>query len=424
MKWRLIIGAILALLAGVAHADDPSGNSVELYGILDVAIGTVEHSANGSGLEAITIDPERVALANYHRVTGVFNGGLSDSRWGIRGTEDLGGGLHSFFDLESGFSLQSGSINNAAAAIAGPNNTTTGASALDGQLFNRGAYVGLRDDKYGSISFGRSTTLGYDTLVSYDPLSFAQLFSPFGYSGSFSAGGITEGSRTDNNVKYTNKIGDFKVGLSYGFGNVAGNLRAGSSFGADVGYEAHSLSVDAGYYYARDIVHSGALVGANPVGSPLIGSYVGTLTLNNDEDAYLVGKYSFGALTLKGGYERYELKPPSDPTVAGATTNYYGFDGTLVNTLYATKTNVYFFGGDYKVTRALDVVAGFYDTQLVQSAHVAGGNQIEYSLLVDYDLSRRTDVYLGFELSKFNGTEFIGYEPTNYVAAAGIRTIF
>src|ERR1700739_719108 len=124
---KLIPGAILALLAGAAHADDISGNSVMLYGILDVAVGTVEHSANGSGQEAITIDPERVSVANHHSVTGVFNGGLSDSRWGIRGNEDLGGGLHAFFDLESGFSLQSGAINDAAAAIAGANNTTPGA---------------------------------------------------------------------------------------------------------------------------------------------------------------------------------------------------------------------------------------------------------------------------------------------------------
>jgi general bacterial porin, GBP family len=133
--------------------------------------------------------------------------------------------------------LPSGQINNAAAAIAGANNTTSGASALDGQLFNRGAFVGLRHDTYGSLALGRTTTLGYDTLLNYDPLSFATMFTPFGYSGSYSAGGITEGSRTDNNLKYTNKIGDFKIGLSYSFGGVAGKFGDGSTFGADLGYE-------------------------------------------------------------------------------------------------------------------------------------------------------------------------------------------
>jgi predicted porin len=157
MLRKLISGAILALLAGAAHADDLSGNSVTLYGILDVAVGTVEHSANGSPTEAITVDPERVPRADHHSVTGVFNGGLSDSRWGIRGNEDLRDGLHAFFDLESGFSLEAGDINNAAAAIAGTNHTTSGASAFDGQLFGRGAYVGLRDDRYGSLTIGGIT---------------------------------------------------------------------------------------------------------------------------------------------------------------------------------------------------------------------------------------------------------------------------
>jgi predicted porin len=420
----LISGAILALLAGAAHAEDINGDGVTLYGILDVAVGTVEHSANGAPQAPATVNPERVSTAYPHSVTGMFNGGISDPRWGIRGNENLGGGLHAFFGLESGFDLPSGQINNAAAAIAGANNTTSGASALDGQLFNRGAFVGLRHDTYGSLALGRTTTLGYDTLLNYDPLSFATMFTPFGYSGSYSAGGITEGSRTDNNLKYTNKIGDFKIGLSYSFGGVAGKFGDGSTFGADLGYEAHQLGVDAGYYYARDIAHSGALVGVNPVGSPLIGNNVGTLTLNNDEDFYLVAKYSLGALTVKGGYERYELKPPTDPAAPGATTNYYGFQGSLVNTVNASKTNVYFFGGDYKITPTLDIAAGFYDTQLMQSAHVAGGNQLEYSVLLDYNLSRRTDLYVGYMFSKFNGAEFTGYEPTNYIAAAGIRTFF
>ncbi|MFL9936438.1 porin [Paraburkholderia sp. RL18-103-BIB-C] len=82
------------------------------------------------------------------------------------------------------------------------------------------------------------------------------------------------------------------------------------------------------------------------------------------------------------------------------------------------------FGGDYKITPTLDIAAGFSDTQLMQSAHVAGGNQLEYSVLLDYNLSRRTDLYVGYMFSKFNGADFTGYEPTNYIAAAGIRTFF
>ncbi|ALP66092.1 porin [Paraburkholderia caribensis] len=423
MKKHLITTAMLSSLIGAAHADD--GNSVTLYGVLDVAVGAVEHSADASALFPATVNPvSKVSRQFNHPVYGMFNGGMSDSRWGIRGNENLGGGLHAFFGLESGINVQSGELNNAAGSIAGTNRTVGAASALNGQLFNRGAFVGLRDDTFGSVALGRTTTLGFDTILNYDPVFASQLFSPLGFSGSYSAGGITEGSRTDNNIKYTNHTGPFNYGISYSFGGVAGKFGAGSTFGANVGYEANGLGIQATYYSARDAVHSGALTGANAVGSPLVGTSVGTLTLNNDEDFMVAAKYSFGAATLKGGYERFELKAPSDPAVAGTIVNYYGFSGTLTNNSTPSKNNLYFIGGDYRITPHLDLAAGFYDTQTMQSHGVAGGNQLQYSLVADYRLSQRTDVYAGYMFSKFNGAAFDGFEPTDYIVAAGIRTLF
>jgi general bacterial porin, GBP family len=423
MKRHLIATVILGSFFGVAHADD--GDSVELYGVLDVAVGAVEHSANASASFPATVNPVgKVSTKFNSAVVGMFNGGISDSRWGIRGTENLGGGLHSFFGLESGINLPTGNLNNAAASIAGSNNNFAAASALNGQLFNRGAFVGLRHDVYGSLAFGRTTTLGYDTIVNYDPLFAAQLFSPLGFSGSYSAGGITEGSRTDNNIKYTNSVGPINFGLSYSLGGMAGKFGYGSTMGANLGYEANGFGIQATYYSARDAVHSGALVGANAVGSTLIGTNVGALTLANDQDEMIAAKYSFGAATIKAGYEHFELKAPSDPAAPGATESYYGYSGTLTNTVNTSKNNVYFIGGDYKVTPQFDVAAGFYDTQTMQSTGVAGGNQLQYSVLADYRLSRRTDVYAGYMFSKYNGAAFLGYEPTNYIVATGIRTTF
>jgi GBP family porin len=426
MKKKVIAGISLALLSALAHADD--GDSVTLYGVLDVAVGTIEHSANGSGSFPSTINPvSKVGMGTPQSLTGMFNGGISDSRWGIRGNENLGGGWSAFFDLEQGFDVPSGEINNAAASIAGSKNTVAAASALSGQFFNRGAYVGLRNKDLGSIEFGRTPTLGLDTIGNYDPVFAAQLFSPLGFSGSYSAGGITEGSRTDNNIKYQNRIGNVNFGLSYSLGGVAGNFSAGSTYGANVGYEAGNFGVQAVYYSARDALHSGAIVGANAVGGAGIGTNVGALTLNDDQGFLLAARYGFGPLTLKGGYEHYELSPPSDP-LGGADptvgTSYFGYSGTTSNTGHSQVSNVYFFGGDYKLTPQLDFALGFYDTQAMQNANLAGGNQLQYSALADYHLSRRTDVYAGYMFSKFNGAEFNGFESTNYVAAAGLRTTF
>jgi len=404
-----------------AHADDQ--DSVTLYGILDTAVGMVEHSANGSSTFPSTINS--VSKTKFQNsVWGMFNGGLSDSRWGIRGNENLGGGMHAFFDLESGIDVNSGTLNNTAASIAGSNQTVGAPSALNGQLFNRAAYVGIGQDQYGSLKFGRTPTLGFYTIVDYDPMFASQLFSPLGFSGSYYAGGITEGSRTDNNVVYTNHFGPINVGLSYGFGGQAGNFGAGSTWGGNLGYEAHGLGIQATWYSSRDALHSTSLTGANPVGSPLIGTNVGPLTLADDEDVLVAAKYTLGGATLKAGYERYELSAPSDPVVNGSTADYFGFVGQVTNQATTSLNNVYFVGGDYKITPAFDVAAAFYDTQTMQSAKVAGGNQLQYSLLADYQLSHRTDIYAGYMFSKFNGSAFNGFESTNYIVATGIRTLF
>lgn len=171
-------------------------------------------------------------------------------------------------------------------------------------------------------------------------------------------------------------------------------------------------------------MHSGGLTGANAAGSALIGTNVGALTNNNDSDIMIAARYVFGPATIKAGYEHYELKAPSDKVANGSTTDYFGFVGSVTNTVNPTKTNVYFGGGDYKVTPSLDVSAGIYDTQTEQSTGVAGGNQMQYSLLLDYNLSKRTDVYAGYMFSHFNGAAFIGDEATNYIVATGIRTAF
>ena len=60
----------------------------------------------------------------------------------------------------------------------------------------------------------------------------------------------------------------------------------------------------------------------------------------------------------------------------------------------------------------------------MQSSAIAGGNQWQYSVLADYILSRRTDVYVGFMYSKYNGAAFVGSESSNYIVATGVRTFF
>ena len=85
MKKSAILVAVGALFAGSAYAQ----SSVTLYGIVDT---TIHYTTN--------------ANANGNSLLQMDNGAVSNSRWGLKGSEDLGGGNKALFVLESGFDPQ------------------------------------------------------------------------------------------------------------------------------------------------------------------------------------------------------------------------------------------------------------------------------------------------------------------------------
>ncbi len=105
-------------LAGAASAE----TSVTLYGIADVSMRYVNTSSGSTG-----VDGSRISMEN---------GAISNSRWGLRGSEDLGDGNRAFFRLEQGFNVQNGK------------------SSDTSKTFNRLAYVGLDGGKIGALTLG------------------------------------------------------------------------------------------------------------------------------------------------------------------------------------------------------------------------------------------------------------------------------
>ncbi|HXY76929.1 MAG TPA: porin, partial [Steroidobacteraceae bacterium] len=105
----------LALAAsGLARAQlelRKGGAEVELYGIIDVGIGTLEHSYAGSDVFASTVNPFNLN-SSPRSFTGMFSGGISMSRVGVRGSAELGSGFRAFFTLESAINATSGVIAN------------------------------------------------------------------------------------------------------------------------------------------------------------------------------------------------------------------------------------------------------------------------------------------------------------------------
>ena len=133
MKKCLLAGAALVTLTGTAHAQ----SSVTLYGLIDAGLTYTNSQISGTG-------------SGGHSNWQMTSGSVQYSRWGLRGAEDLGGGLKAIFTLESGFNVNNGQLSS------------------NNRLFNRQAFVGLTSREYGTLTLGRQT----DDMVDFvAPLS-------------------------------------------------------------------------------------------------------------------------------------------------------------------------------------------------------------------------------------------------------------
>ncbi len=194
MKYKTLALSALALAASSAAIAQSSDTQVSLYGILDANVQVLDGISNQ---------------------TRVQSGGLSGSRFGIRGTEDLGGGLKAFFTLESGINVDDG---------------TNGQNAFWG----RQAFVGL-GTSYGKVSLGRQYGSVYTLTNEFSQFSnvgtgaSTAVIGGFGgyepvRGGSASATGNGGPARVNNSIKIESlNYGGFSAGALWGMGEVAGD---------------------------------------------------------------------------------------------------------------------------------------------------------------------------------------------------------
>ena len=187
-------------------------SNVTLYGVIDAGIGYVNNVASGLGATA-------KGASNFQAVSGIGQG----NRWGLKGSEDLGGGLKAVFVLENGFSL------------------TNGTSLQNGRMFGRQAYVGLQSTQAGTVTIGRQ----YDSVVDFvSPITSAkQWASQYGaHIGDID--NLYNSFRVNNSIKYTSaNYNGFSFGGLYGFSNEANN---GNGTGA-----SHNSAFSLGASYAN-----------------------------------------------------------------------------------------------------------------------------------------------------------------------------
>ncbi|GAA7767110.1 MULTISPECIES: porin [Cupriavidus] len=356
MKKIFFATAVLGAM-GTAHAQ----SSVTLYGVADANIEYVSHLGSQPPTPANGFNAGQGG--NTWRLT---SGGLSSSRWGLRGVEDLGSGTKAVYVLESGFSIDNG-------------------VQSQGRLFGRQAYVGL-DSRYGQFLFGRQYTSLFHIMANYSPTAYAVQYEPVV---AFAGANLRE----DNTAKYIGTFGpvtaiahwSFGTGVALpgtslgapsvgGNGEVPGQFRRDSAYGLGAEYAAGPFGVAVAYDQY------------NPSLSSAAGAFVGT---GSFKKATIGASYTLGATAkIMGGYRWGQNKAQDGSTLI-------------------LRDDFFWIGGNYQVTPALGLTLEYnYDNvkNLLGQTHLA--NPWQVSFIADYTLSKRTDLYLTTAFSKNAGLNF------------------
>lgn len=258
MKKSLLAVAVASALPAVAYAQ----TNVTLYGIVDARVEYRNDAAN---------TPANQATANKSGFAVENNPG-SGSRFGLRGSEDLGGGLKAIFQIEHRFTPDTGDTIGGAptAPVAAPNM----------KFWNGQSWVGL-EGGFGAIRLGRQYTPTFWANIGSDVTGYNH------YNNVAGAGGLP--TRFDNSIEYRTPVwGGLQAYLMYAPDENFAQGAAGKNdaYGASVVWNRGGINVGAGYV---------------------------RLTNNNvDRDGWTVsGAYNFGAFKLGAGYAQLDGATPA-----------------------------------------------------------------------------------------------------------------
>jgi len=296
LKLSTIAFASLATLAaGAAHAQ----SSVTLYGLVDAAL------AHGSG-----------SVSNKTQLKG---SGYNSSHFGMRGSEDLGGGLSAAFALEAGVNNDNGSGQGT-----NTNNQPTGGAGGGGALtFNRQSWLSLAGN-WGELRLGRDYTPQFRNTDVFDPMGTngvgtnLLLFPMVDY--------IPTYVRASNGIAYLYNTNGWSSGpgfygtVQYYLGeNSSGAANSSDGGGARIGYATGpfnvSLAVSRTKYAAGDAKQNNAGVSYDFGMAKVMAQFASDALGTVDGRGYLVGGHiPVGAGTIRLSYARYSLDMPGDPT--------------------------------------------------------------------------------------------------------------
>lgn len=388
MKTKLLAAGIAALFAAPAMAQ----SSVTIYGIADAGVMYVKNGGQD---------------AKTKLVSGIADG----SRLGFRGIEDMGGGYKAIFNLEARVELDTGrqqtgnlSSNPTFALTEGLNFTVPAAaggaamaerlkagvqSALNpavnvnitNALFDRTSMVGLITP-VGAVLLGRMYTPGYEVLNAGDVFESGTAAGWGGIVGG-TGGLLTAGIaiRSDKSIQYRMELPNgLKASAMYGTeksGYIGMDKR---SWGANVRYVANGWDVGLGHNHGTDQVGARGLVTTTLAGSYAFDNwklFLGAHKQKNENSVII--RYA-GDL----------LAPTFAAFPAPLSTLLAGQANAALKRNFLLDAISYQAGFHYKVG------AGRIMASVVRQddKRADASDATQYGLGYDYNLSKRTDVYL------------------------------
>jgi predicted porin len=376
---------------------------------------------------------------------------LSQSTIGVKGAIPLFAQTSFVFDANVAFDPYSMELANGPKSIQNNNDrilqqqTANNDSAKAGQAFNN-LFAGLKNDTFGTLTFGRQNTLTLDAVNKYDPMSSANNFSWIGFSGTTAGGGDTENTRTNTALKYRFDNNMFRVAGLYQVGGYAQGNAANEEYQAQAGASFYGFDFDAIYGHTKDSVGLAGWSSATAVATPIEMDSL-KATLSNNTSIMAVGKYTWQQFQFFAGYEHIRYANPSDPYPDGFTSiaditvlpNSIA-KGSVSATSYTINKilQVAWGGAKYSINANWDLIAAYdfshqndYSTTACTGSGIhtssgsCAGNLHAVSGVVEWHPFKRLDVYAGVMYSKVTGGQASGYTHDNNVATtAGVRFRF
>ncbi|MEM5330986.1 porin [Paraburkholderia sp. JHI2823] len=363
MNKFLLSAAITTFFAGnVAHAQ----SSVTLYGVLDTGLN---FTSNAGG----------------HKAYAMVSGDTSETRFGLKGTEDLGGGLSAIFTLENGTNLNNGQLNEG------------------GRLFGRQAFVGLSSTSYGTLTMGRQLDASVD------------LWSPFTAAGGvigdlaahpFDNDNADYDFRLNNSVKYVSPTTHgFQFEGVYGFSNST-NFADNRAYSAGISYAAGPVSAAVAYMRLNgsNLTTSGAVAGD------------GVFTASRQQNIGAGVKWTFGdGSNVALAYSHVDVYDPTAnayaPNIGTQPWSSWKFDNVEIN-------------GQYFINPALFLAGAYTFTygNLKETAGRSSQNWHQVSLMLNYSLSKRTCVYVQGAYQHTNGKSGTDLDSAHIIGSADLSS--